>query len=107
MKRTGLVLLLVGSVGFAQQAHQKLKPAADSAPGASVAPGAAPTSYTIENLTVEGNHNYTVEQVLTVAGLRVGEKAGKADFDAAREKLEKTGAFDNVSYRYAPSKDGE
>ena len=67
----------------------------------------APTAYTVENLTVEGNHAYTAGQVLAVAGLHVGQKAGKSEFDAAREKLEATGAFDKVSYRFAPSKDGE
>ena len=67
----------------------------------------APTAYTVENLAVEGNHAYTATQILTVAGLRVGQKAGKSEFDAAREKLEATGAFDHVSYRYAPSKDNE
>src|ERR1700722_6593656 len=101
MKRARLVLLLASSICFAQQPHPKRKPAADSAPGP------APTVYTVENLSVEGNHNYTAEQIFAVAGLRVGEKAGTKDFDAAREKLEKSGAFDHVSYRYAPSKDGE
>ncbi len=67
----------------------------------------APTSYNVETLTVEGNHAYTAAQILSVAGLRVGQKAGKSEFDAAREKLEATGAFDHVSYRFAPSKDGE
>jgi outer membrane protein insertion porin family len=50
---------------------------------------------------------YSAEQILMVAGLRVGQKAGKSDFDTAREKLAASGAFDNVSYRFAPSKDGE
>lgn len=67
----------------------------------------APTAYTVENLTVEGNRNYSAQQILRVAGLQVGQKAGQAEFDAAREKLEATGAFDKVSYRFAPSKDGE
>lgn len=75
--------------------------------GLSVAQPPAPTAYTVENLTVEGNRAYTSEQIFAVAGLRVGQKAGKSEFDAAREKLEATGAFDHVSYRYAPSKDGE
>jgi len=70
-------------------------------------PGPAPTSYTVENLTVEGNRNYSAAQILAAAGLRVGQKAGKAEFDAAREKLEATGAFDRVSYRFAPSADAE
>jgi outer membrane protein insertion porin family len=67
----------------------------------------APTAYTVENLTVEGNHNYTAEQILAAAGLRIGQKAGKQEFDAARERLEATGAFDKVSYRFAPSQDAE
>jgi outer membrane protein assembly factor BamA len=67
----------------------------------------APTAYTIENLTVVGNHVHPTEQILAAAGLRVGQKAGKLEFDAAREKLEATGTFDNVSYRFAPSQDGE
>jgi outer membrane protein insertion porin family len=75
--------------------------------GLSLAQPPAPSAYTVENLTVEGNRAYTAEQIFTVAGLRVGQKAGKSEFDAARDKLEATGAFDNVSYRYAPSKDGE
>ena len=75
--------------------------------GLSVAQLPAPSAYTVENLTVEGNRAYTSEQILTVAGLRVGQKAGKSEFDAARDKLDATGAFDSVSYRYTPSKDGE
>jgi outer membrane protein insertion porin family len=67
----------------------------------------APTAYTIENLTVVGNHAHPAEQILAAAGLRVGQKAGKLEFDAAREKLEATGTFDNVNYRFAPSQDGE
>src|SRR5580692_1229221 len=101
MKYLGAVLLLAAGVCLAQQPHQKRKPGGDPA----AAP--APTSYTVENLGVEGNHNYTADQIVAVAGLRVGQKAGTADFDAAREKLEKSGAFDHVSYRYTPSKDGE
>jgi outer membrane protein assembly factor BamA len=84
------------------QTHRPRKPAA-----VDPAPAAAPTSYTIENLSVEGNHRYTAEQILTVAGLRVGQKAGKSDFEAARLRLEATGAFDNVSFRFGPSKDAE
>jgi outer membrane protein insertion porin family len=67
----------------------------------------APTSYTVETLTVRGNHAYSAAQILAVAGLSVGQKAGKSEFDAAREKLEATGAFDHVSYLFLPSKDGE
>jgi outer membrane protein insertion porin family len=94
-------LLVLAAGNSSAQAPKPRKPAADSTPGP------APTSYTVENLAVEGNHAYTGEQIFAVAGLHVGQKAGKSEFDAAREKLEATGAFDHVSYRFAPSKDGE
>jgi outer membrane protein insertion porin family len=67
----------------------------------------APTAYTVEHLTVTGNHVYNASQIFAVAGLRVGQKAGKSEFDAARQKLDACGAFDHVSYRYAPSEDNE
>jgi outer membrane protein insertion porin family len=94
-------LLALGGVVSAQS-HQKPKPAAQAP-----ATPPAPTAYTLENLTVEGNHNYSAAQIFAVADLHVTEKAGKPEFEAARAKLEATGAFDNVSYRYAPSKDGD
>jgi len=96
----GILALSAGS-SSAQALHPRKPAAVDPAPGP------APTSYTVEALGVEGNHTYTAEQIFVVAGLRVGQKAGPVEFDAARDKLLATGAFDNVSYRFAPSKDGE
>jgi outer membrane protein assembly factor BamA len=100
MPRVSLTWMLLVGAGLAcAQTHKRPKPVADSPPAA------APTAYLLENLTVEGNHVYSASQIFAVAGLRVGQKAGKAEFDAAREKLDATGSFDHVSYRYAPSKD--
>src|SRR5271169_1774383 len=101
--RTISLALLLGlfTAAASAQTHQRRKPA-EVGP-----PGPAPTAYTVENLTVEGNHAYTADQIFAAAGLRVGQKAGKAEFDSAREKLEATGAFDHVSYRFAPSQDNE
>lgn len=98
MKIAALALALaLAGVAFAQMpARRKASP---------VPP--APSAYPVESLAVEGNHNYTPAQIFEVAGLRQGEKAGKAEFEGARDKLDKTGAFDSVSYRYAPSADGE
>ncbi|MGB6942707.1 MAG: POTRA domain-containing protein [Bryobacteraceae bacterium] len=102
MVRAALALMLLAGSGFAfAQTHKRPKPATDTALGP------APTAYLLENLTVEGNHVYTAAQIFAVAGLRVGQKTGKAEFDAARDKLEATGSFDKVSYSYAPSKDNE
>lgn len=100
-KLCGAVLLLTLAITGNAQTHQPRKPKAHTDAGP------APTAYTVEHLTVEGNHNYTTEQILAVAGLHAGDKAGRAEFDAAREKLEATGAFDQVSYRYEPSEDAD
>src|ERR1700722_4175656 len=94
-----LAFALAAAAGFAQT-PKRHAPADQPLPP-------APTSYTVENLAVEGNHAYNAAQIFTVAGLRIGQKAGKTEFDAARAKLEATGAFDHVSYRFAPSKDNE
>jgi outer membrane protein insertion porin family len=59
----------------------------------------------IETVTVHGNHVFSARQILAAAGLQVGQVAGKAEFDAARDRLVATGAFDNVSYQFAPAKD--
>ncbi len=93
-----LAMLALSPASGIAQTHKPRKPAA---------PGPAPTAYTVEMLTVEGNHVYTAEQILAASGLRVGQKAGKVEFEAAREKLEATGAFDKVSYHFAPSQDAE
>ena len=57
----------------------------------------------IESLQVEGNRNYTQAQILAVAGLKIGQLAGKADFEAARDRLAATGVFETVGYKFGPS----
>lgn len=66
---------------------------------------AAPTRWPVKSLTVEGNHNYTKEQVLRVAAIRLGQLAGKQEFEAARDRLVATGAFETVGYRFTPAAD--
>lgn len=104
MRPVRLVVLLglLAGIALSQATHRPRKPAA-----VDPNPGPAPTAYTVENLTLEGNRVYSADQILTAAGLRVGQKAGPAEFDAARDKLLATGAFDNVTYRFAPSQDAE
>src|SRR4029077_11014882 len=67
------------------------------------APAPDPAKWPIESLRVEGNHNYTREQVLAVAGVKVGQMAGKPEFDAARDRLVSSGAFETVGYRFEPA----
>lgn len=68
---------------------------------------AAPNRWPVESIAVEGNRNYTQQQILAVAGLKMGQFAGKEDFEAARERLEQTGAFETVGYRFEPSSSGK
>ena len=56
----------------------------------------------IESLKVVGNHSYSQEQVLAITGLKVGQVVGRPEFDAARDRLIASGAFDTVSFQFAP-----
>lgn len=82
--------MLAGACGFAQT-----KPAAKSA--GSTMPAAR---WPIESLQVEGNHTYSAEQILAVAGLKVGQVAGKPEFEAARQRMLDSGAFETVGYKF-------
>jgi outer membrane protein insertion porin family len=66
---------------------------------------AKPRQWPIESLKVEGSHNYTATQILAVTGLKIGQMAGKPDFEAARERLMDTGMFETVGYKFAPGGD--
>jgi outer membrane protein insertion porin family len=85
--------MLATGLGFAQapQPPQKKAPA-----------GPVDGRWPIESLKVEGNHNYSLQQVLAVAALKVGQVVGRAEFDVARDRLLASGAFDTVSYKFAP-----
>ena len=94
-----LLLLLAPAEDFAQTAKPKTSRKAAPKP-------AAPTSWPIQTLSVEGNQNYTKEQILAIAGLKVGQVAGNSEFDAARERLVATGLFEKVEYRFVPGDRG-
>jgi outer membrane protein insertion porin family len=101
-----LILPLAASLSYAQtNKPPKASASAESESAPALPPPGAP--WPIETLTVEGNHLYKTEQILAVAKLRAGEVAGKADFEAAHDRLAATGAFDNVGYHFAPSPDGK
>jgi outer membrane protein insertion porin family len=57
----------------------------------------------IQILAVEGNQNYSASQILAVTGLKIGELAGKEEFEAAQQRLEATGVFETVGYKFGPS----
>ena len=64
------------------------------------ASGLAQAKWPIRTLAVDGNHIYTAQEVLSVAGLKIGGLAGKPEFDAAHDRLLATGAFSTVGYKF-------
>src|SRR5580765_8758966 len=96
-----LTLLLLAGMALAQT-PAKRPPAKKAAPPNKEAPAEAPSKWPIESITVVGNRNYTPEQVVAVAGLKIGHLAGKAEFDAARDRLTATGVFETVGYQFEP-----
>jgi len=99
--RRSLFCLLLAGAALAAQTHSRKKTPPPAPPAASNA------AFPLETLQVTGNHNYTAEQVLAVAGLKLGEPVTKENFEAARNRLLATGVFDIVGYRYEPAKDGK
>ena len=65
----------------------------------------APAVFPLEALRVEGNQKLTVDKILAVAGLKIGEPVIRTDFDQARKRLMETGAFQSVAYEFKPSRD--
>jgi outer membrane protein insertion porin family len=98
-----LAALFVADVCSAQPKRAPRKPA----PAAATTTTPPETAWPIASINVQGNRYYTAAQILAVTDLHIGQKAGKPEFEAARERLLVTGAFDNVGYRYAPAKEGK
>ena len=99
--RTTLLLVLAMAAGIAQT-HKPRKPAPTDTP-----PHEEGAPWPLEHLAVEGNQNYTTEQVLAVGKLKVGQTVDKNEFEATRQRLLDTGVFDRAGYRYAAAQDGK
>ena len=94
------LLMLAAGPGFGQA-----RPASRKA--AKKTETAVPNKWPIEKLMVEGNRNYAAGQVLAVAGLKIGQLAGKEEFDAGRDRLVASGAFETVGYKFEPGPSGQ
>ncbi len=64
-----------------------------------------PAVWPIASLTVKGNSNYSTPQILAVAGLKVGQRVTVKDFEAARDRVAATGAFEKITFQYGPAPD--
>lgn len=103
-----LALALVFAFSAPAQTAQKKRPAAakPKAPPPVEAP-AGLREYPIASLSVEGNQIYPSAAIIAASGLKVGDGANKDRFEAARDRLLATGAFDSVGYRYFNAADGK
>ena len=95
-----IVILLCSQVIAQTPRAVKSKPSV-AKPGATV-PAPAATRWPIATLAVQGNKNYSSADILAISGLKIGDTAGKTEFDAARDRLLATGAFESVGYRFDP-----
>jgi len=98
------IAVLVLELGASAQTRHKSK---STRPTAATTAATDPSAWPIESVTVEGNKIYSKPQILAIAGIRVGERAAKSDFDAARERLLATGAFETIGCEYAPAPNGK
>jgi outer membrane protein assembly factor BamA len=57
--------------------------------------------FPLESVSVEGT-SVSKDVVLELAGLKIGSLVDKTAFDAAAQKLNDTGLFESIGYRYAP-----
>ena len=95
--RALFIVMLAAAGGFAQSRTAQKKTAIATTEKAVVA------RWPIQSLTVEGNRIYKTEQILAVARLKVGQMAGRPEFEAARDRLVATGAFETVGYKFVPA----
>jgi outer membrane protein insertion porin family len=63
----------------------------------------APEKYPLEAFRVEGNQKIPADRILNASGLKIGAPVNKSDFDAARDRLLESGAFDSVGFNFKPA----
>jgi outer membrane protein assembly factor BamA len=91
-----VMLLLVWPLTLEAQQRTARKPAATVSPT---------TPFPIESVVISGNKEYSREQIMAAAGLKLGQMAVAKDFDAARARLEAAGVFDELAIKYAAAAD--
>jgi outer membrane protein assembly factor BamA len=62
--------------------------------------------YPLESLRIRGNEVFSSERIATASGLKVGMPVALPDFNAARDRLMATGAFNSIGFEFKPSAAG-
>lgn len=106
-----LALTVCAALAPAQAPRKAATPAAKKTstakPAATVGgPEVDPNNVPLVSIEVSGNKFYKPQQVIGASGVAIGQVMKQPDFDAMKARLEQTGAFEVVSYRYDPSADG-
>jgi outer membrane protein insertion porin family len=96
-----MLLLTIAAALAAAPAYAQT--AAARAPAHAASPNRA---FPLESVAIRGNRFYTERQIVAAAGLKIGAPVAKAQFDAARDRLLATGAFQSVAYEFAPASNG-
>lgn len=67
----------------------------------------ADAAFPLTSLDIKGNKIYSADKIRAAAGLAMGQPVDRPRFEAARERLLKTGAFEEVSYSFGPDAAGK
>src|SRR5215469_962860 len=66
----------------------------------SLAQTAGNVTASLREVHIEGQKHLSEAQIVAITGLTVGSEIGRADLQAAADKLTQTGLFDKISYRF-------
>ena len=66
----------------------------------------AEDTFPLRGIEFEGNARFTDEDLAPVVGLNLGQPVRKADFELALRRLNETGVFERLQYRFGPMGDG-
>lgn len=69
-------------------------------------PASGEEPFPLRAIEFEGNASFKSEDLLAVADLQLGQAVQKRDFEAALRRLNETGLFEGLRYRFGPMGDG-
>ena len=67
---------------------------------------AAQDKFPLRAVEIIGAENYSAESIIRASGLKIGDPVGEADFKKALERINASGVFDKLEWRYDPQGDG-
>jgi outer membrane protein insertion porin family len=96
-----IAALAVSLLPAQQSATRKKAPAKAAAPRTA----AAPDRWPLAAIEITGNRVFPREAIVKVLDLQIGAPVNRTDFEAALARLQESGAFEALSFRYTPAGD--